>query len=95
MGSILIFLRYRFRFCSSITRAPRLKLLEATGALVLAVKTDVSKAEDVEELAQKTIDRFGEVHLLLRAHLYDFTVLFLSLEAMFLLCCVTFSLLEY
>ncbi len=38
--------------------------LEATGASVLAVQTDVSKAEDIETLAAKTIDEFGEVHLL-------------------------------
>ena len=31
---------------------------------VLAVKTDVSKANDVEALAHKTLDRFGAVHLL-------------------------------
>ncbi len=38
--------------------------LEANGTQVLAVKTDVSKAEDVEALAQKTLERFGAVHLL-------------------------------
>jgi NADP-dependent 3-hydroxy acid dehydrogenase YdfG len=31
---------------------------------VLAVKTDVSKANEVEALAHKTLDRFGAVHLL-------------------------------
>jgi NAD(P)-dependent dehydrogenase (short-subunit alcohol dehydrogenase family) len=38
--------------------------LEATGASVLAVQTDVSKAGDVEALAQKALDTFGGVHLL-------------------------------
>jgi len=40
------------------------KELKASGAEVLAVKTDVSKYTDVEALAQKTLDTFGEVHLL-------------------------------
>ncbi|MFX0010779.1 MAG: SDR family NAD(P)-dependent oxidoreductase [Candidatus Hermodarchaeota archaeon] len=34
------------------------------GITVLSVPTDVSKANDIELLAQKTIDSFGEVHLL-------------------------------
>jgi NAD(P)-dependent dehydrogenase (short-subunit alcohol dehydrogenase family) len=38
--------------------------LKATGATVLAVVTDVSKAQDVEALAQKTLQAFGAVHLL-------------------------------
>ena len=38
--------------------------LTSMDAKVLAVRTDVSKASDVEELAQKTLDTFGEVHLL-------------------------------
>jgi NAD(P)-dependent dehydrogenase (short-subunit alcohol dehydrogenase family) len=38
--------------------------LRATGATVLAVRTDVSKAGDVEALAQKSIAAFGAVHLL-------------------------------
>ncbi len=38
--------------------------LRATGATVLAVRTDVSKVSEVETLAQKTIDTFGVVHLL-------------------------------
>ena len=40
------------------------KELKATGATVLAVRTDVSKAEDVQALAEKTLDAFGVVHLL-------------------------------
>src|SRR4051812_40177115 len=36
----------------------------AAGATVLAVRTDVSKQADVEALAEKTIDRFGAVHIL-------------------------------
>ena len=38
--------------------------LEAIGAPVLAIKTDVSKIHDIETLAEKTIKRFGEAHLL-------------------------------
>jgi len=40
------------------------KALKAKGADVLAVKTDVSKFNDIEALAQKTLDKFGAVHLL-------------------------------
>lgn len=38
--------------------------MKAAGADVLAVQTDVSKAEDVEALAQKAFDTYGAVHLL-------------------------------
>ncbi|MEE9284693.1 MAG: SDR family NAD(P)-dependent oxidoreductase [Dehalococcoidia bacterium] len=38
--------------------------LKAGGATALAVRTDVSRAEDVEALAQKAFDAFGGVHLL-------------------------------
>jgi NAD(P)-dependent dehydrogenase (short-subunit alcohol dehydrogenase family) len=38
--------------------------LKATGAEVLSVQTDVSKAGDVEKLAQKTLETFGAAHLL-------------------------------
>ena len=38
--------------------------LRAEGASVLAVQTDVSKAGDVEALAQKAFDTYGAVHLL-------------------------------
>ncbi len=37
--------------------------LKAEGATVLAVETDVSKAGDVEALADRTIDAFGAVHV--------------------------------
>lgn len=40
------------------------KSLKASGASVLAVKTDVSKVEEVQALAKKTLDEFGAVHLL-------------------------------
>jgi NAD(P)-dependent dehydrogenase (short-subunit alcohol dehydrogenase family) len=40
------------------------KIIKAIGTATLAVKTDVSKADDVEALAKKTIDTFGAVHLL-------------------------------
>jgi NAD(P)-dependent dehydrogenase (short-subunit alcohol dehydrogenase family) len=38
--------------------------MTAAGATVLAVRTDVSKLADVETLAQKTLERFGGVHIL-------------------------------
>jgi NAD(P)-dependent dehydrogenase (short-subunit alcohol dehydrogenase family) len=38
--------------------------LAASGAEVLAVRTDVSKHEEIDALAQETIDRFGAVHVL-------------------------------
>ncbi len=38
--------------------------LNAQGISVIAVKTDVSHRSDVEELARRTIDAFGGVHLL-------------------------------
>lgn len=38
--------------------------LKAQGANVIGVRTDVSKAGDVEALAEKTLDTFGAVHLL-------------------------------
>ncbi|MFX1419381.1 MAG: SDR family NAD(P)-dependent oxidoreductase [Promethearchaeota archaeon] len=39
-------------------------ILRKMGDHIVAVHTDVSKAEDIEKLAQKTIDSYGEVHLL-------------------------------
>lgn len=38
--------------------------MKSEGANILAVKTDVSNAEDVEALAQKSLDHFGALHLL-------------------------------
>ncbi len=38
--------------------------MKAAGAKVIGVRTDVSKAADVEALAQKTLSAFGAVHLL-------------------------------
>jgi NAD(P)-dependent dehydrogenase (short-subunit alcohol dehydrogenase family) len=38
--------------------------LTATGATVISVRTDVAKRSDVEALAQRTLDAFGAVHLL-------------------------------
>ncbi len=38
--------------------------LKTSGADVISISTDVSKSENIEKLAQKTIDTFGEVHLL-------------------------------
>jgi len=40
------------------------KEMRAAGGTVLALRTDVSKREDVETLARKTLDSFGAVHLL-------------------------------
>ena len=40
------------------------RTLQAKGASVLAVRTDVSQASDIETLARKTLDAFGAVHLL-------------------------------
>jgi NAD(P)-dependent dehydrogenase (short-subunit alcohol dehydrogenase family) len=41
--------------------------LKAAGASVLAVMTDVSKPEEIEALAKKTLDKFGAAHLLCNA----------------------------
>jgi len=38
--------------------------LSGAGADILAVPTDVSKAAAIEDLAKRTLDRFGAVHLL-------------------------------
>lgn len=35
-----------------------------SGGTILAIRTDVSKLDDVQSLAQKTLDAFGAVHLL-------------------------------
>ncbi len=40
------------------------KEIKTAGADTLAVCTDVSKAEDIESLAEKTLHVFGEIHLL-------------------------------
>jgi NAD(P)-dependent dehydrogenase (short-subunit alcohol dehydrogenase family) len=40
------------------------KGIKALGVETLAVKTDVSKAADIEALAKKTLETFGAVHLL-------------------------------
>jgi NAD(P)-dependent dehydrogenase (short-subunit alcohol dehydrogenase family) len=38
--------------------------LESMGAETMIVQTDVSKVVDVENLAEKTVEHFGEIHLL-------------------------------
>jgi NAD(P)-dependent dehydrogenase (short-subunit alcohol dehydrogenase family) len=38
--------------------------MKAAGASVISVLTDVSKASDVETLAQRSVDAFGAVHIL-------------------------------
>jgi NAD(P)-dependent dehydrogenase (short-subunit alcohol dehydrogenase family) len=40
------------------------KALRAQDGNVIAVRTDVSKANDIETLSKKTLDEFGAVHLL-------------------------------
>ena len=40
------------------------RMIEEKGAETLAVLTDVSRAEDVDTLARKTVNTFGGVHLL-------------------------------
>ena len=40
------------------------KEFKESGTEVISVVIDVSKAENIEKLAKKTIDAFGEVHLL-------------------------------
>ena len=37
--------------------------IEATGVDVLAVTVDVSQADELSRLAEKTLDRFGQVHV--------------------------------
>lgn len=52
---------------ADIEEAPLIQTEEALKARsknVLAVRTDVSKANDIEALAQKALDQFGAVHLL-------------------------------
>ncbi|HVF68028.1 MAG TPA: SDR family NAD(P)-dependent oxidoreductase, partial [Pyrinomonadaceae bacterium] len=38
--------------------------LKGAGAEALAVRTDVSKADDVEALASRTLEAFGAAHIL-------------------------------
>lgn len=52
---------------ADIEEAPLVKAgeeLEALGGAVLCVKTDVAKRSDVEGLARRAFDTFGQVHLL-------------------------------
>ncbi|MFW9823944.1 MAG: SDR family NAD(P)-dependent oxidoreductase [Candidatus Thorarchaeota archaeon] len=64
---------------NALTKAERkLSTLESN---VLSVVTDVSKLKDVQKLAEKTVDTFGQVHLLFnnagvakRDVLWDFTL---------------------
>ncbi len=52
---------------SDVEEGPLFKVekeMKADGAEVLSVVTDVSKSDDVEALAQKTLDAFGAVHVL-------------------------------
>ena len=52
---------------ADIEEEPLAKLeadLCAKGATVIAVRTDVSNADDVEDLARQTLDAFGAVHIL-------------------------------
>lgn len=38
--------------------------IRSIGANVISIKTDVSNADDVKALAEKSVEKFGEVHLL-------------------------------
>src|SRR5579883_2114208 len=38
--------------------------LKTAGGTVIAIKTDVSKRADMEQLARQSLDAFGQVHLL-------------------------------
>ncbi|MXV83206.1 SDR family NAD(P)-dependent oxidoreductase [Candidatus Poribacteria bacterium] len=52
---------------ADVAEEPLAKLaadLKAKGAAVLTVRTDVSKATEVENLAEQTLDAFGAVHIL-------------------------------
>jgi NADP-dependent 3-hydroxy acid dehydrogenase YdfG len=40
------------------------EVLKSKGAAVLSVQTDISKRDDLEALAEKTLETFGAVHLL-------------------------------
>ena len=57
------------------------KNINALGATTLTVKTDVSRADDVKALAEKTLDAFGAVHLLFNnagvgtfLHIWEYTM---------------------
>ena len=62
------FAREGMRVVMADVEQPALNLaakdLEATGASVLAVVTDVSRAEEVSALAEATVEHFGAAHLL-------------------------------
>lgn len=45
-------------------RRRAVKKMEKIGANFITVVTDVSKASDMEALAEKTLDEYGEIHLL-------------------------------
>ena len=42
-----------------------MRKMERMGAEFLSVLTDVSKSEDIEALANETLDKFGDIHLLI------------------------------
>ena len=53
--------------------------LRATGASILTVRTDVSRASEIEALARKTLDAYGAVHLLVNnARVYAGTTIWES-----------------
>jgi len=50
--------------CDVLDCAPVAKEIEAIGGEVLALKTDVTSEKDTAEMAQKTVDRFGRIDIL-------------------------------
>jgi len=50
--------------CDVLDCAPVAKEIEALGGEVLALKTDVTSEKDTAAMAQKTVDRFGRIDIL-------------------------------
>ena len=50
--------------CDVLDCAPVAKEIEALGGQALALKTDVSSEKDTAAMAQKTVDRFGRIDIL-------------------------------
>jgi 3-oxoacyl-[acyl-carrier protein] reductase len=50
--------------CDVLDCAPVAEEIEALGGEVLALKTDVTSDKDTAEMAQKTVDRFGRIDIL-------------------------------
>jgi len=50
--------------CDVLDCAPVAEEIEALGGEVLALKTDVTSEKDTAAMAQKTVDRFGRIDIL-------------------------------